>query len=271
MSNPLDARLRAGDLEGAITLATRLVDDAPDDDGTRFCLFELLVMADRFDEARAQIARLGHDETTNDSVALFAGLLTATEARHAFLVEGQGEVAVLSAEPPDWVGEQIGAIQSLARGGAGAAHRAHAALRRWRADPGAPAAVVDGKRVDGFCDADDALAPFVEVVVPDRYLLVPLTDLIRLEFEPVRAFPDRIWRPVTLVTTAQKGQAWIPGCYAGSGAAGGHVALGGVTTFAYPADGLRRGAGQRDFALRKGDDVSVRGIHGISRVEIVRA
>lgn len=72
-------------------------------------------------------------------------------------------------------------------------------------------------RFDDIGDADTYNEPSLEVLSPDRFFLVPFSDIISIEMEPPRSIFEAILMPADLKTrSGTNGMVWVPTLYAGS-------------------------------------------------------
>lgn len=193
--------LQQGKLREAIDAATAAVKGAPTDTGTRILLFELLSAAGEWERARKQLAVVA-DQAPDmaEGVRSYQGLLEAEQARARLFSDGTGAPQRMTLLPLD-PEPHLGALRRLRAGDPAGAR----ALLAAGPDPDERPATVDGVAAGPFRDADDLLAPVLEVFANGLYGWIPIAQVARLAFEPVKTFRDLLWRPVavTLVNGAE--------------------------------------------------------------------
>ena len=117
---------------------------------------------------------------------------------------------------------------------------------------------IEDSHFDDFKDADDLLAPFLEVIIRGDYLWLALEDIVRLEIRPPRTLRDLLWIPGKLDLREQQTiDLFIPVQYYGSSD---HpedpVKLGRITVWENVAEQTNLGKGQRTFLI-DGDERSL--------------
>ena len=113
--------------------------------------------------------------------------------------------------------------------------------------------------MEGLRDADDVLAPILEVMVMRDYVWAPWSQVKELEVDPPKHPRDLLWTPARIVLTdGEERRGYLPALYPGtSNAARDEIKLGRMTDWTVPdKDGPVRGvgqhllvAGERDFGL----------------------
>lgn len=233
----------AGKLAEAIAAQVQQVKASPLDAGQRTFLFELLAFAGELDRADQQLAVLGGASSESGwAASVYQNLLAAERARRAvFAGQKQPEVFL---DAPDWLDLRWQAVGLLARQEFSAA-----AQLLERSDRMAPPVCgqLNDRPVEGLRDADDLLAPILEVMVLRDYVWVPWCQVRELELAPPHAPRDLIWAPARLVLTdGQQRHAYLPALYPDSHAAGDDaVRLGRLTQWEVASDEAPvRGIGQ---------------------------
>jgi type VI secretion system protein ImpE len=237
---------KAGDLTAAIQAAQAAVKAAPRDSGARWLLAELLLFSGDAERADRMLDAAVLDDPS-PAVLEFRKLLRAEVVRQQ--VWGEGRAPKFSAD--DATPAQTAAVRAavLARAGEHEAAAAEA-LQAEELRPRTPgeATLLDGTtmRFDDLRDADDVMAPLVEVLTTGgEHILVPLERIARLEFEPPRRPRDLCWRRTTIaLKDGTEGIVYMPAIYPGSAAQPDGVKLGRVTEWS-EGPGPVRGAGQR--------------------------
>src|SRR4051812_17797863 len=186
-----------GDLDRAIERQTAEVRARPADARARSFLFELLGFAGDLDRAGRQLDATGHllrdDPEAQAGVSLCRRLVEAEARRSRLFSEGMRPRFVL--EPPADVFLHLEAIDLL-RGG----RFEDARLRLDRAAEGrAPRpGALGAAAFDDFRDADDLLAPVLEVFAPGGYFWVPWEQVQYLEVGAPQTLRDLLWAPARL-------------------------------------------------------------------------
>jgi type VI secretion system protein ImpE len=243
--------LREGKLSQAIDAQVQAVKAAPGDTTARIFLFELLAAACDWDRAGKHLDVISSqvpDMATG--VSSYQATLRAERAREALFTTGQGAPERMTSQPFD-PEPYLSALTRLRTGAGDEARRLLAAAEEAR--PAQPA-VVDGRACDDFRDADDVLAPFLEVIANGIYGWIPFADVAKLEFDEPQFVRDLLWRPagITLRTGATAAML-VPVRYPGSGRAGDELLRLGRATDWQEQDDVVSGIGQRAFLA--GDDL----------------
>jgi type VI secretion system protein ImpE len=157
-------------------------------------------------------------------------------------------------DPPTYITRRWDALAHLAKG-----QVAPAVAALQESDAAAPAVrgKVNGRPVEGWRDADDLLAPILEVMVLRDYVWVPWAQVQELEIQPPARPRDLLWAPARLVLTdGQQRNGYLPVLYPGTHtAADDALKLGRLTDWLTPDnDGPVRGLGQH---LLVGGDVEL--------------
>ncbi|HEV2864860.1 MAG TPA: type VI secretion system accessory protein TagJ [Pyrinomonadaceae bacterium] len=244
--------LKEGRLADAIEAVTRDVKAQPSDETRRMFLFELLLFAGQWERAQKQLdAAAGRDAQSEAGAQVYRNNLNAMRARERLWDEGL--VPHFISEPPQEVKLHLAAIGEWRAGRPGEARKllAEAAERRRPL-----AGRVNGREFPDWRDADDAVAPVLELIISDKYTWLPFSQVSRLEFETPRRLRDLIWCPVRALTRAGvAGELLVPALYEGSSRHDDErVRLGRMTVWEgdEEGDGLPRAFGLRLFLA--GDD-----------------
>jgi type VI secretion system protein ImpE len=233
----------AGRLAAAIEAQLAEVRAAPLDPGKRTFLFELLAFAGEFERAGQQLNVLGQETAEKGwGASVYQNLLAAEQMRRrVFAGQARPEVFI---DAPAFVGARLTAVEQLARGDATGAAAALA-----ESDAAAPAVrgSLNEQPIEGLRDADDLLAPILEVMVLREYVWVPWSQITELEVAAPTHPRDLIWTPARIVLTdGEQRRCYLPALYPGTQtAADDNVKLGRVTQWQAPeGEGPVRGIGQ---------------------------
>jgi type VI secretion system protein ImpE len=237
--------LQEGRLDAAIEAAIQAVKAAPADMRGRIFLFELLAAAGDFERARKHLDVVADQAPEMaDGARSYLGLLDAEIARAALFGAGTGTPQRMTRHPL----EPEPHLTALRRLRAGAAAEAAALLEQAAAARAPRAGTVDGRPFDDFRDADDVLAPHLEVFANGLYGWIPFAQISKISFEAPRFFRDLLWRPATITLTTEESSAMlVPVRYPGSAThKDDQLRLGRATDWE-DAGGVVTGLGQREF------------------------
>ena len=245
---PVKSLIDEGKLREAIDAQIAEVKAKPSDLAGRTRLFELLAYEAEWDRAGRQLdaitGLLADDPAAMVGAAVYRRLVDAEKERAKLFSEGVRPRLVL--EPPDEVNLHLEALNLLRKGETEAARErlAHAALIR-STRPGA----LGEERFDDFRDADDLLAPILEVFAPAGYCWIPWEQIQFVEVTPPRSFRDLLWAPAKLAMfDGQLGEVHLPAIYPGSTAHADTAAhLGRITDWSEAVAGIVRGVGLKTF------------------------
>ena len=247
--------LEAGELGAAIEGLGAELRSRPTDLRRRIFLFELLCFAGDLGRAGRQLDAIEHQESAPapggiSAVPVYRGLLGAEADRMALFAEGRRPRFML--EPTPAVERHLEALEWLRQGDP---DRARTTLDRADGAEADPIRGLAGESAfEGFRDADDVLAPVLEVFAPAGYFWVPWDQVQYLEVVPPKSLRDLLWAPAKLATfDGQLGEVHVPLLYPGSGAsADDPVRLGRKTDWSDAGAGIVRGLGGKLFLA--GDD-----------------
>jgi type VI secretion system protein ImpE len=238
--------LDAGDLTGAIEAVTRDVRARPADATARMLLFELLLFAGEWERALKQLDAVARDDARSELGAqVYRNNIEALRARERLWAEGV-EPHFLS-EPPPEIDRHLAALAEWRAG-------RHAEARELLNEAAGGSELMgrlDGREFVGWRDADDLVAPVLELIISDKYTWVPFTQIRRIELAPPRRLRDLVWCPARVETReGAAGEMFIPTLYEGSHRhADGRVKLGRMTDWLGDDKGPVRGAGLRLFMV----------------------
>jgi type VI secretion system protein ImpE len=244
--------LEAGRLSAAIEALNGELKARPNDLAGRTILFDLLCYAGDLTRAERQLDVIGHQSGGAEAaigVRFYQNMLAAEKARTRLFAEGVRPRFLL--EPPLAVSQHLEALDRLREG---RRDESKALLDGAAATRTPIRGVVGGGTFDDFRDADDLLAPVLEVFTASGYFWVPWEQVQFLQVPPPRNLRDLLWTPAQLASfDGQLGEVFLPALYPGSGAhADDLVRLGRKTEWLEPGAGIVRGAGRKLFLV--GDD-----------------
>jgi type VI secretion system protein ImpE len=245
--------LDEGQLGAAIDLLTADLKGRPDDVSNRIFLFELLSFSGQWDRAGKHLDVLAatvEDTKAAIGAGLYQRLLEAEQQRARLFADGVRPRFAL--EPPEEVLLHLQAVEAIRQG---RPEEARAALDRaaehHRPTPGRSAA----GPFDDLRDADDLLAPVLEVFAPAGYCWVPWQHIQFLDVSKPSQLRDLIWLPARLATfDGQMGEVHLPNLYPASASSADElVRLGRRTDWEEQPGGIVRGLGQKVFLVGEDD------------------
>ncbi|MDB5413324.1 MAG: hypothetical protein JWR10_1659 [Rubritepida sp.] len=249
MANAGEA-FKAGDLAAAIAAAQVAVKTAPRNSGARWLLAELMVFAGDAERADRMLDAAVLDEPS-PAVLEFRKLLRAEVVRQQ--VWNEGRAPKFSADDATPAQSAVVRASVLARAAAAEQAMAEAlSAEEQRPKVSGEADLADGTTItfDDFRDADDLLAPMVEVLTTNgEHILVPVERLVALDFDAPRRPRDLAWRRTTIeLKDGTEGVVYMPAIYAAPAGQPDPVRLGRVTEWS-EGEGPVRGRGQRLFLI----------------------
>jgi type VI secretion system protein ImpE len=203
----MDAKdlIRAGRLAEARKQLTEEVKAAPADSGKRTLLFQVLSFCGEWDRAARHLDVLVSQDAKSDTgVQIYKNIIQAEKERL--------EVSKLARRPsflpktPPYMEWYFDALEKLSKhdidGAAGAFDQigaAHPVI----------SGTINGKSFEGFEDTDSCLALFLEGIVHDRYVWIPLEAIREVIISDPKTLFDLLWIPAHVTT--QEGLSI--GCY----------------------------------------------------------
>jgi len=239
--------LDAGQLSAAIEQLNQDVRSHPTDSRQRTFLFELLCFAGDYVRAERQLDAIGQQEATAElGVQVYRNVLMAESARRRLFSEGLRPGFLL--DPPPYVRLHLEAVNRLRED-----NRAEALALLEESDGARPPLKgrIDGQPFGDFRDGDDLLAPFLEVIVHNTYVWLPLAQIQSVKISVPRRLRDLIWIPAAIECYHEPvGDVLLPVLYPGSSEhADDRVKLGRMSDWKLLPDGPVLGVGQRLFFI----------------------
>ena len=121
---------------------------------------------------------------------------------------------------------------------------------------------LEGQPFTAWRDGDDVLAPFLEVIVHDKYVWLPFEQIKHLHITTPKRLRDLLWVPAILEAHAGPvGEVFLPVLYPDSHQhADERVKLGRMTDWTDRGEGVILGAGQHLFFI-DGQDRGILAVH----------
>jgi len=250
----------AGDLSAAVAKVGDELKHDPADARRRSFLFELLCFSGDLDRAAKQLDVIGRGGADAEiAVTRYRAALEAEKLRRALFTEGR--TPGLPKDVPAYTQPHLEAIGHVRQG---RIEQARGLLEQaLETRPSVPC-TINGDGFDDIRDADDLLAPFLEIFTVNNYSWVPWEAVKSITIEPPKHLRDLIWLPATVeLHIGPLGEVFLPVLYAESYLhPDNQVKLGRVTDFRDEAAGLT------GLALASGQRMLVAGDHDWPLLEI---
>ena len=188
--------IRAGRLSEARKLLTEEVKKLPGDLGRRTLLFQVLAFSGEWAKAQSHLEIIANQDRKKETgVQVFKNLVGAEKQR--------GEVLKLKQRPsflpgsPRYAEEYFSAREKLERKMIQEAAELFAKI-----DAAQPvvSGTLDGAAFAGFKDTDSFLWRFLEAMVYERYMWVPIESISELMIDPPKTLFDLLWIPARIAT-----------------------------------------------------------------------
>ncbi|MSR54805.1 MAG: hypothetical protein EXS09_16180 [Gemmataceae bacterium] len=209
-------------LAEAILMQEQIIAARGDDPVERLLLCDFLAYAGENKVVRLQLEQLVNaPEVLQSYLGEWRKLLAADDARHC------GVQPDFLFEPAAHIRNRLQARMQLA---GGLIEEAVDSLDAADESAAWVAGHVDGREFDGWRDSDDLLGPVLEVLHSDRYVWVPVEQVLKLRLEDADSLRDQLYRPATLwLVDGSRWEVFMPALYVGSAE--------------HPEEGIRTGAG----------------------------
>jgi len=237
----------AAKLQEAIEQLIGEVKANPADTSRRTFLFELLCFAGEWDRAEKQLDVIGHQSAEAElGVMVYRAIIKAERERQRLFKEGVAPHFLK--EPPAYVDLHVTAINQIREGKTA---EARATLDRAEEERPAISGTLGDVEFQDFRDADDLVAPVLELIVKDKYVWFPFEQVKRMEIAPPRSLRDLLWASASIeALDGTIGEVYVPALYCGTGEHDDNqVKLGRVTDWKQVGDNLYRSVGLRLFLV----------------------
>lgn len=241
----------AAKLQEAIEQVTNDVRANPSEASHRTFLFELLCFAGDWDRAEKQLDVIGHQSALAElGVMIYRAIIKAEKERKRLFAEGTAPHFLK--EPPPYVDMNLDAINKVRTGNL---EEARAILDRAEEERPAFAVKLDDQQFSDFRDADDFLAPVLEVFVKDKYVWMPLEQIKSVAVQAPNKLRDLLWASARVESLdGTIGEVYLPAIYEGTGEQSDNQAkLGRLTDWRELGPNLFRTVGLRMFQLDQSD------------------
>ena len=240
--------LDAGDLNGAIDELSRQLKAKPTDTSLRVSLFELLCFTGDLDRAAKQLEVVGTQASGAGgelAVQGYRDLLAAERARRDVFHGGALPKFLLS--PPRYVETHVLMIKKLQNEPADAVAMLPEAEEQFPALTG----TAPDQSFSVFRDADDRIAPVLEVFHGANYVWLPFEQITHIQVSDPKSIRDLLWVRARVETCEQSvGDIVIPALYVDSHVhEDANVRLGRTTEWQLIEQQLVAGVGRRVFLI----------------------
>jgi type VI secretion system protein ImpE len=253
----IDAKelIESGKLDEAVTALTAAVKANPGHGQARVSLFEALCFQGDLDRAGRQLevfSQGGADFDSEVAVQVYRNLLAA-ERKRRDVFNGTALPRFLFTPPP-YVDRYVTMVRTLATSpaeGAALLADAESETPAWRGTMG-------DRAFASFRDADDRLAPVLELAQDSDYVWLPIEQITQLTITPPKRLRELIWVHAQVETVdGSSGDVFLPVLYPNSYAhADPLVKLGQQTDWEAVEDQMVVGRGRHMF-LVDGEEVSI--------------
>jgi type VI secretion system protein ImpE len=188
--------IKAGRLSEARAQLTREVKSSPADLGKRTLLFQVLSFCGEWGKAEQHLDAIAvQDSSKETGVQVYKNLLQAEKERQG--ISKLNRRPSFLPETPPYVERYFSAWKKVLEK---KVEEAEALLLSLKAQLPAVSGTVDGMSFAGFKDTDSFFSPFLEAIVHERYIWVPLAAIRELSISSPKTLFDLLWVPA-LVTT----------------------------------------------------------------------
>lgn len=240
--------LSAGHLTRAVEEATQQVKAKPADTSLRVSLFELLCFEGALDRADKQLEVIAAQTTgpgAELAVQAYRDLLSAERMRRQ-VFHGDALPKFLL-PPPSYVEAHVLMVKKLRAAPAEAIALLPDAEEQFPALSGK----TPDKSFSSFRDADDRIAPVLEVFHGAHYVWLPLEQIRHVQVSEPKSVRDLVWARARIETHEQSvGDVFVPALYVDTHSQSNEqVRLGRVTEWQLVDEQLVFGVGQRLFLM----------------------
>jgi len=238
--------LDTADLSTAIAKIGEELRNDPANVQSRTFLFEMLCFAGDLDRAAKQLDILAGGGTDAEiAVSRYRAALEAEKLRRQLYTEGR--TPGLPKDVPSYTHRHLAAIAKIREG---KVEEARKQLEEALDERPTVPCTINGEKFDDIRDADDVLAPFLEIFTVNNYSWVPWEAVKSVTIEAPKHLRDLIWMPATVeLHIGSLGEVFLPVLYAQSYLHPDNpVKLGRVTDWRAGVEGIALASGQKMLA-----------------------
>ena len=241
-----DELIEAGRLSEARTFLIAEVKASPSDLGKRTLLVQVLAFCGEWDKARKHLESIVlQDPNRETGVQVYENLIQAEIEREEVI--NLRKIPSFLTEAPPYMDKYYVARKCLENK---QLDQAKELFQQIDAQCLPIRGSVNGKRFSSLSDTDSMLGHFIEAIVYERYLWIPIEEIRELSIEEPKTLLDLLWISARITTLSGLTlNCYLPVLYPGTGyCADDQVRLGRVTEWASEGNGLSRGLGQHVFS-----------------------
>jgi type VI secretion system protein ImpE len=188
--------IRAGKLAEARKLLTEEVRKFPGDSGKRTLLFQVLAFSGEWAKAQSHLETIATQDSKKETgVQVFKNLIAAEKQRGEVLRIRQRPSFLPG--PPPYAEEYFAARQKVEEK---KIREAAEDFARIEAAQPIVSGTLDAAAFAGFMDTDSFLRRFLEAMVYERYVWVPIESIRELMIDVPKTLFDLLWIPARIVT-----------------------------------------------------------------------
>lgn len=213
MTSEGDALLASGNLEDLRRSLIDVVKRAPQDEGARMYLWQVMAVQGDWDKALTQLRTLATVAGETQMLATVYHQAIAAEKQRAAAWSGAAPFTVLVSSSP-WIDTLAEGLTALAAGRAEEGER----LRDEAFDAvGDTPGKIGDHRFGWIADIDPRLGPCFEAIVQGKWGLIPFEAISRIKTEGPKDLRDVVWLPAELfLRSGQSAAALLPARYPGT-------------------------------------------------------
>jgi type VI secretion system protein ImpE len=239
--------LKAGKLSEARTLLTERVKSSPTDTAARTLLFQALAFQGEWDKAERQLDILAMQKIQAETgVQVYKNLISAEKERLE-ISRGLRIPSFMTAVPVYF--ETVLAFREQLRNGN--QKEAKKIFKQMEKQVEEISGSAQGQPFSGFKDMDSSMAHFLEIIVHEHCLWIPVSSIRELSIQPPSTLLDLLWAPARIVTwEGLTTNCFIPVLYPDSASHGNDlVCMGRITDWIDYGGGFYRGLGQHLYLV----------------------
>lgn len=253
-----NALIAAGDIDGARAALIDQVRKAPNDQGGRMFLFQLLCVLQEWEKAASQLRALASLSPEAQMLSVVYNQAIEAEKARALAFSGRGAFPVIGGG--EWLGSLAEAMSATSVGDFGRATQLRDAAFDQASDtPGE----IDGHSFEWISDADGRFGPALEIIVAGQWGLLGFDAISSIKTSGAKDLRDLVWLPVEVAfRSGQSAAAFLPARYPSADAADPDLRLARKTIWRAGPLG-DEGVGQRLLTLDDGQELALLSIRSL--------
>lgn len=208
-----DDLIKAGNIAQAKVEILETVKRAPQDQGARMYLFQLLLVTGEWEKALIHLRALAQISAEAQMLAtVYSGLVEAEKSRR-LAYEGKLDVPFLISAP-NWCEDFTKSFKLF---GAGEVEEGLALRTQALESAAETAGTFNDVEFSWIADVDSRLGPNLEVIIGGQWGLVPFEAIEQVTTDGPKNLRDLVWLPAEFrFKTGQSGAGFVPARYPGS-------------------------------------------------------